>query len=164
AMREYEHTPLLRMQEWMGLSQGRRLFDSIVSFSKRQMNSTLQAQGGKWLTRDLRSIAARTNYPFALTAYGEESLLLTVMYHRVKFQEATVHRILDHFEMLLASIVANPQAKLSELTMLTAAEQQQLLVEWNDTARPCPESCIHQLFEAQVRRTPAAVAVSYEQE
>ena len=80
------------------------------------------------------------------------------------YEEATIKRMLEHFETVLASVVKNPNAKLSDLTILTAAEQAQL-VEWNDTTRPFPaDRCIHQLFEEQVRLTPEAVAVNDEKE
>ncbi|PLZ56615.1 non-ribosomal peptide synthetase, partial [Fischerella thermalis WC439] len=47
---------------------------------------------------------------------------------------------------------------------LSEAEQQQLLVEWNDTETEYPNQCIHQLFAAQVERTPDAVAVIFQDE
>jgi len=51
------------------------------------------------------------------------------------------------------------------LEILTDAERQQLLVEWNGTKTDCPRDlCIHQLFEAQVERTPGAIAVVFEAE
>ena len=59
--------------------------------------------------------------------------------------------------------MANPQKRISQLPLLTASEQQQLLVEWNDTRVDYPQDqCIHQLFEEQVERTPDAVAVVFE--
>ena len=49
--------------------------------------------------------------------------------------------------------------------LLTEAERHQLLVEWNNTATDYPkDQCIHQLFEAQVERTPDAVALIFEQQ
>jgi non-ribosomal peptide synthetase component F len=46
---------------------------------------------------------------------------------------------------------------------LTEAEKHTLLVEWNNTEINYPQDqCIHQLFEAQVEKTPDAVAVVYE--
>jgi amino acid adenylation domain-containing protein len=54
---------------------------------------------------------------------------------------------------------------LSDLPLLSADERQQLLVEWNDTEADYPvDACIHQLFEAQVERTPDAIAVVFEDE
>jgi len=63
-------------------------------------------------------------------------------------------------------IVTNPESLLSQLLPLTpTAEQQQLLVERNDTQiESLQDVCIHQLFEAQVELTPDAVAVVYENE
>ena len=79
------------------------------------------------------------------------------------FEAATIARMAGHFQTLLESIVANPDQHLSDLPLLTPAEQHQLLVEWNNTQTDYPNNtCIHQLFEAQVKRTPDAIAVVFE--
>ncbi|MEH1775235.1 amino acid adenylation domain-containing protein [Nostoc sp.] len=79
------------------------------------------------------------------------------------FNAETITRIVEHFCTLLEGIVANPQARLSDLPLLTADELHQQLVEWNNTQVEYPQQqCIHQLFEAQVERTPDAVAVVFE--
>ena len=71
--------------------------------------------------------------------------------------------MVGHFEMLLEGIVADPGQPISRLPLLTQAERHQLLVEWNDTAADYPkDSCIHELFEAQVEMTPDAIAVQLE--
>ena len=58
---------------------------------------------------------------------------------------------------------ADPEARLSELPLLTTAERQQMLVEWNDTQVKSPnEQGVHQLFEAQVEQTPDEIAVIFE--
>ncbi|MBW4454436.1 MAG: amino acid adenylation domain-containing protein [Nostoc indistinguendum CM1-VF10] len=79
------------------------------------------------------------------------------------FNVDRITRIMGHFQVLLEGIVANPQQHLSELPLLTANEQHQLLIEWNNTETDYPhDQCIHQLFEAQVEKTPDAVAVVFE--
>ncbi|MGF1980312.1 MAG: amino acid adenylation domain-containing protein [Nostoc sp. CmiSLP01] len=84
-------------------------------------------------------------------------------YNTDLFDAETITRIVEHFRTLLEGIVANPQAKLSDLPILTTDELNQQLLEWNDTAVEYPqELCIHQLFEAQVKRTPDAIAVVFE--
>ncbi|BAT53521.1 Amino acid adenylation [Nostoc sp. NIES-3756] len=84
-------------------------------------------------------------------------------YNTDLFDERTIERMTGHFVTLLESIVTNPHERISQLPMLTAVEQQQLLVDWNNTWVDYPEDkCIHQLFEEQVRRTPDAVAVVLE--
>ena len=67
-----------------------------------------------------------------------------------------------HFQILSASIAADPDLSIATLPMLSAAERQQLLFEWNDTRAEYPHgACIHELFEAQVERTPDAVALEF---
>lgn len=84
-------------------------------------------------------------------------------YNTDLFDACTVHRMVGHFQTLLEGIVANPEQKLSELPLLTAAERLTLLVEWNNTQADYPkDACIHQMFEAQVELTPNAVAVVFE--
>ncbi|MGH7824891.1 MAG: amino acid adenylation domain-containing protein, partial [Candidatus Binatia bacterium] len=89
---------------------------------------------------------------------------LTFVYDSDLFDAATIARMLNHFQVLLRAIVLDPERRLSDLAMLTAAEVHQLLVEWNDTKKDYPrEKCLHQLFEEQVERTPDAVAVVFEE-
>ncbi len=81
------------------------------------------------------------------------------------FDATTVERFLEHLHRLLEGAAASPAARLSDLPLLTPAEQHQLAVEWNDTAMHLPsEARLHELFEAQARRTPEAVAVVFEGE
>ncbi|MCZ8026424.1 MAG: amino acid adenylation domain-containing protein, partial [Microcystis sp. LE19-10.1B] len=74
-------------------------------------------------------------------------------------------RMNGHFLTLLEGIITNPSERVSQLPLLTKVEQQQLLIDWNNTEVDYPANkCIHQLFEEQVERTPNAVAVTYENE
>jgi amino acid adenylation domain-containing protein len=84
-------------------------------------------------------------------------------YNTDLFNETTLVRMVGHFQTLLEGIVANPEQKLSDLPVLTPAERQILLVEWNNTQADYPKDlCIHQLFETQVELTPEAIAVVFE--
>ena len=79
------------------------------------------------------------------------------------FDRARIERMIGHFEILLRSMVANPQAPLGDVSVLSAAERHRLLVDSNDTAVDySAERCIHELFEEQVARTPDAVALVLE--
>jgi amino acid adenylation domain-containing protein len=79
------------------------------------------------------------------------------------FDAATIDRLSAHFQRLLESILANPGRKVSALPLLTDAERRQSSIEWNDTKRKYPHNrCVHELFEAQVERTPDATAVVFE--
>ena len=83
-----------------------------------------------------------------------------IEYSRDLFERATAERLADHFARLLAGGVAEPRQRLAELPMLSPAEWNQLLVEHNDVgALPVSSATLHELFAAQVARTPEAVAL-----
>jgi len=91
---------------------------------------------------------------------AEQGLTATLVYNADLFEAATIARMLRTFRTLLGAVVADPALCLSDLPLSTPAEQQQLVVEWNDTKTDSPRDLsIHQLFEAQVARAPNAVAV-----
>ncbi|HEX3554514.1 MAG TPA: non-ribosomal peptide synthase/polyketide synthase, partial [Thermoanaerobaculia bacterium] len=80
-------------------------------------------------------------------------------YSRDLFDAATVERLLAHFHCLLAAALRRPEARLSDLPLLSAAERHQL-VEWNDTgAGLLPGLRVHDLIARQAARTPDAIAV-----
>ncbi|WP_340122075.1 amino acid adenylation domain-containing protein [Methylobacter svalbardensis] len=94
-------------------------------------------------------------YPDGLTG--------TIEYSTDLFNAGTINQLIGHFQTLLEAIVEAPETSIAKLPLLTAAERQQLLVEWNATQSDYPkDSCIHQLFEQQVARTPDAIALVFE--
>src|SRR5215212_6966234 len=101
---------------------------------------------------------------FDLTLYmGEEPRGLSGAweYSTELFEEATIRRMMVHFERLLQSIVAEPRQRVSRLPLLSEAEREQLLVASNQTAREYESTeCVHQLIAEQARRQPTAIAVS----
>ncbi|MDF5729623.1 MAG: amino acid adenylation domain-containing protein [Rhizonema sp. PD38] len=93
----------------------------------------------------------------------EQQLLGILVYNTDLFDAATIHRMLGHFQTLLSSIVANPDQQISKLSIISEEERHQLLIEWNKTQVDYPQNqCIHELFEAQVKRSPDAIAVVFE--
>src|SRR5579859_7539241 len=82
-------------------------------------------------------------------------------YNTDLFEEATVLRMISHFQSLMKAVIAEPQSRLSALPVLAEPERHQLLVEWNETAAPLPERCVHELFVEQATRTPDAVAAAF---
>jgi amino acid adenylation domain-containing protein len=96
------------------------------------------------------------------TAHGLKGVL---EYSTDLFEQETIERLLGHFRILLEAMVAEPQRVITELPLLSAAERRQLLVEWNDTKdEERLNSCIHQLFEEQVEKTPEATALVFANE
>ena len=78
------------------------------------------------------------------------------------FEQASIERMIGHYLRLLTGIVQDARQPINQLPLLTEAETHQLLVQWNKTDVSVPtEQCFHQLFEAQVARTPDAQALVY---
>jgi amino acid adenylation domain-containing protein len=91
-------------------------------------------------------------------AESGEELAGTLEYNTDLFDAPWVERMARHLRALLDGAVADPGRPVAELPMLTAAEIAQLEA-WNDTARDSEVRCLHELFEAQVARTPEAEAL-----
>ena len=86
-----------------------------------------------------------------------------LIYNTDLFDAAAITRMLRHFRILLEAAAADPDRRFSDLSLLNPEERHQLLAEWNDTKTGDSQDLyIHQLFEAQVERTPNAIAVSFE--
>ncbi|HEX6293266.1 MAG TPA: amino acid adenylation domain-containing protein, partial [Herpetosiphonaceae bacterium] len=76
------------------------------------------------------------------------------------FEAATIERLIGHYAVLLAAVVADPRQPIVTLPLLTEAERRHLLIDWNSMALPYPEDqCLHHLVEAQAARTPEAAAL-----
>jgi amino acid adenylation domain-containing protein len=100
---------------------------------------------------------------FDLTLFVEDwagRIETTLEYSTDLFDRATAKRMLGHYRTLLEAVVADPDQQVSHMPILNEAERRQLLAEWNDTKREYPRDIpLAQLVEAQVERTPDAVAV-----
>ncbi|MEU6467666.1 condensation domain-containing protein, partial [Streptomyces sp. NPDC046976] len=75
------------------------------------------------------------------------------------FDQATIEALAGRLVRLLDTVTADPNQVPGHLDVLSDEERHRILVEWNDTAVEIPRQCAHELFEAQVRRTPTATAV-----
>ncbi len=129
----------------------------------------LTHQGMPFKVPDLPGIAASAlplasgTAKFDLTlALAEETagLAASLEYDASLFDGATALRLLGSFAVLLAAAVADPYRPLAALPLLTQSERQQLL-EWNESEPPAAAGCLHELFEAQAKRTPGATALVF---
>lgn len=81
-------------------------------------------------------------------------------YNTDLFDATTVERMAEHFQVLLNSVTANPDAPISQAEIMTAAERRKVLVEWNATSQDfSADCCVHDLIRAQAEKMPSAVAL-----
>nr|QEO74614.1 condensation domain-containing protein [uncultured bacterium] len=164
-MRQYEYSPLVQVQGWSEVERGVALFETLLAYENFPTVQAQSGSGGSNSAAVSLSVTQgrnleRTNYPLSVVVTPGVCMNIRAMYEEQKFDAHTVSRMLRHFEQLLAGMAANVQQPLSRLQLLTEAEERRLLVEWNSTQTAYPHnSCVHELIEAQVSRTPDAIAV-----
>jgi amino acid adenylation domain-containing protein len=161
-LRNYEYAPLVEIQKWSDLPDGQPLFESIFVF-ENSGNFTERLNGSVQIGK-VRHLF-KTNYPLAVQVSPAENLAIRIEYDCGRFRTETIRRMLSHLETLLRGFVAAPDQPIYALSMMSEEETRELLWKWNETRTVYPNSStIHGLFEAQVRKTPDAVAVNLESE
>ncbi|HEX8871242.1 MAG TPA: amino acid adenylation domain-containing protein, partial [Candidatus Acidoferrum sp.] len=159
--REYGYSSLAEVQHLSEVPAGLPLFESLLVFQNYPQRDLPAEERGSRAPSSTRSVE-RTSYPLTAIAAPGEELMLRLLYDRARFDDATVIRMLGHWRMLLATMTSCPAGslpKLADLSLLTAAEQQQLN-DWNRNQTEYPrDRCIHELFLEQAARVPDAIAV-----
>jgi amino acid adenylation domain-containing protein len=117
------------------------------------------ARGLKITTQDIGN-QTRFDLEFHLWVVPE-GLAGPLIYNTDLFEGTTIRRILAHFQTLLEGIAANPDARLSDLPLLTKEEQTQAR-EWSRSESEYERDlCVHTLVEAQAARRPEVPALIY---
>ncbi|MFE2373289.1 amino acid adenylation domain-containing protein [Streptomyces sp. NPDC059398] len=106
--------------------------------------------------------AAKTDLSFLFQESADGALAGTLEYATDLFDAEGAQALAEMLVRLLASAVADPARSIAELDILGADDRARLLYAWNDTGRTVPDATLPELFEAQVRRTPDAVAVEHD--
>ncbi|HEU4562041.1 MAG TPA: condensation domain-containing protein, partial [Longimicrobium sp.] len=100
-------------------------------------------------------------YDLSLTlAATPQGLLGALNYSTDLFERGTIERMLGHLARVLEQVAANADVSLSRLVLTGPEERARVVGEWNRTVRPYPRGvCVHELFDAQVRERPDAMAL-----
>ncbi|MBB2885147.1 MULTISPECIES: non-ribosomal peptide synthase/polyketide synthase [Pseudomonas] len=141
------------------------LFQVMYNHQSTGASQSRQGTGESALTiRHLHQPSRTAQFDLTLETFdGPEGLGAQLTYATDLFDGATIERLARHWQNLLGSLVADPQQRVGELALLDETEQQQVLVDWNRSAAEYPtDRCIHQLIEAQARRTPEATALVFD--
>ncbi|WP_345588312.1 amino acid adenylation domain-containing protein, partial [Streptomyces marokkonensis] len=152
----HQHLGLSAIQS---LVEPAELFDTMVIFENYPLDpDTLQVAAGDIRLTEVSEHAA-THYPLCLMVLPGDRLRLRLSYRTDLYDRATVARLTERLTALLELLAHDPDRPAATVDVLSAAERWDLLVTRNDTARPVPGAAVSQLFAAQVREHPGAVAV-----
>ena len=116
--------------------------------------------GLSWMPFEIDQSASQ--FDLSVTVDPEITRKIWIAYNTDLFQADTITRMLRHYQTVLEAVAANPDHAIGTVSILTDDERRQLLQERNDTDAAFPQSCIHELFEAQTRRVPNAIAIEFE--
>ncbi|MCX8566191.1 MAG: glycopeptidolipid biosynthesis protein [Glomeribacter sp. 1016415] len=157
---DHQYLDLTAIQRLSGLNE---LFDTLMVFE----NLPLDQSNLKTLNGELRITGLFggdvTHYPLSLIVFPGEQLSLRLGYRPDLFNLSTIEGLMQSLIRALEAISDNPEQPIGRIHLLNKAEQQKLLIDWNNTAQPVPEISISKIFEAQVSKTPDATALVFGQ-
>ncbi|HEY0856333.1 MAG TPA: amino acid adenylation domain-containing protein, partial [Albitalea sp.] len=158
----HEHAPLVLAQRCSGIAPPAPLFVSLLNYRHEADGAGAPSQTRPtWEGIEYLREKERTNYPFSMFVDDlGEGFELTAQVRRPIVPRRVCELMHRALQELVQALEQSPTTPLRALDVLPEAERRQLLVEWNATQAEYPsQACIHELIEAQVRRTPQSVAV-----
>ncbi|PYY14350.1 MAG: non-ribosomal peptide synthetase, partial [Acidobacteria bacterium] len=120
--------------------------------------------GWSLVTEEISNGGSKVDLVIVVDDRGEE-ISGPITYNPDLFQESTITRMVGHWETLLKAVCVNIDQPVARLPILTEAERNQILFEWNATHADYPNNiCLHELIETQAEQTPDAEAVIYNEQ
>jgi amino acid adenylation domain-containing protein len=180
----------IRMSGGTWLELVRQVFAAereLIPFRRYPVTEIVRITGGQWLFESAfdfvhfhvyRNLAGCPGMGFRQDHYFEANsftlfttFMMDVSYMRLRFHldydpaemcPPQIKQILGYYVKTLAAMAHDPSARYENLSPMSPEECRQMLVEWNSTRREYPRTkCLHELIEAQVERTPEAIAVIF---
>ncbi|MGA8810767.1 MAG: amino acid adenylation domain-containing protein, partial [Thermoanaerobaculia bacterium] len=153
--RRFEHAPLVQVQGWSGVARATQLFDSLLVFENVPLD--VDRLRGSGLDLAGFDFVERANFPLTVMMEVRTSSKLGVGYDRSRFDRASMLRMLAHLRTLLARICEDPERRLRDLDPIAGGD------DWSRElyVPPVSDATITELFEAQVSRTPDAIAAIF---
>lgn len=158
SVRGHELTPLTTVQEYGELGPG-ALFDSLLMYDDKSLDSRMVESGIKHKNRRKFYYEGQTNYSLNLIAYGETPLQMRVEYDYRKISDSVASNFSRQLVNILNGFLSSADNVAVEVPYLTQMELERL-AGWNNSENAYnTNQTLHEIFEAQVERTPDAVAM-----
>jgi amino acid adenylation domain-containing protein len=161
----HQETPFARVVE--ALQPVRSLgynpiFQVVLAFNKTPGERVLRLPGLKVTACESPRTRAKFDLTLALRD-GGQSIEGSLEYATDLFEHSSIERLGGQLLSLLEAMVADDRQHISELGLLSVAQRQQLLVQFNSTAAPYLRAQgLHELFDVQAARTPDALAIVHQ--
>jgi len=140
----------------------RQMFD--VTFSFEEFDADVSMGGHHPIFSTLHNGYEQTPLAIAVKNYHQAlGVQIEIVYNHRHLDDAEALRLRDRLETACNQILTSDAGPISDLSLMTAQEYRQVVLDFNDTAAPFDESvCIHQLFERQAAEHPERIAVAFE--
>jgi non-ribosomal peptide synthetase component F len=164
AVRAYEHTSLGDIQAWSGFGPKRPLFENILVIEDHALGEDLQSRGGDWQRREFQ-LFERSDYPVAGAPTPDHASSCAWLTDTKPWTTTRRRECSAIGGAALMGVMTHAERRVADLPLLTDAEQALMHIGGNNPQRQLSApSCLHELFEAQVTKTPAAAALRLEAE
>jgi len=133
-IRKYEYSPLAEVQQWSDIARGEQLFESIFVFQNTPVTPNTPEMD---LNISISTAFEKTNYPLTILSVVDRQLVLRFLYDDLRIGDATVKRVLGHFESLLENMAGGFDRPISALNIFNAFETEELVDDFNADLELC---------------------------
>ncbi len=145
-MRPYENTPLRKISAWSGLPGGQPLFTSICNFSNEDFLTQIRGERNVWKIHSIE-LFQQVDYPLTVNMVTRPDISIHLDYDVRLYERRAASCLLSQLGALLENFSLHPETKVGEISMLSQAETNRTVVQWNSKriAIPSPESIRSQI-------------------
>jgi amino acid adenylation domain-containing protein/non-ribosomal peptide synthase protein (TIGR01720 family) len=160
--RQYQYTALQDVQGWTGVKGD--MFDSLLIFENYPVSKLISSKTWSLQVENVE-VTEQTNYPLTVTISSLEEISISFSYNTELLEQVYVEGIRDQFEQMLLQMTEGQADTLSEIRILTAAQEHTLLIDFNATQAAYPkDKSIVDLFEEQVKKSAESIAIVFEED
>lgn len=130
SLHDYEFCSPVQIRAWSGVAGGQRLYESLLLFQNYPIPRSLGIEVQGEVAIGPMQSRMETGFPLTLCIIPADQLHVEALYDGERFDAASIRRMLGHLAAILHGLIEHPQAPLADLSLLSAAERHQILVEW----------------------------------
>ncbi|MCP4154703.1 MAG: AMP-binding protein, partial [bacterium] len=158
--REHENTPLVNIKEYSNINAQEELFDTLVVIENYPLDERLKQEGGALVIESF-SVNETTHYDLTVAITMFDGIQVEMTYNNALFEKEKIRQLSRHFSNILEEVIKSPAKTLAQISMLSKAEEKQLLFEFNDTAAELAGTgTLYELFAGQAEKTPQRIALT----
>lgn len=162
SVRPFEADPLSSIRRWTEASVDAELFNTLVVFERQGLANLVCSTRPSWFL-SLQHIGF-THYDLTFIGHVHPAPALRIDYRNDSFDVPFAERLAVHLGRVIEQVTSAPDRRVGELTLLTPEERRQMIAMSGTTGCAFPYGTVTRRFEAQVLRTPTAIAVATDTE